>query len=191
MILIIDNYDSFTYNLYQYIGRYEEVQVFRNDEISVEEVKLLKPKGIVISPGPGEPGNSGVCKEIVNNFKGEIPILGVCLGHQIIGEVFKGKVVRAERILHGKTSEISIMEENKLFKDIKETISVMRYHSLILDNKSMPKELKVIAKTAEEIMAIKHSDYEIYGVQFHPESIFTKDGEKIIQNFVEVICNDN
>lgn len=191
MILIIDNYDSFTYNLFQYVGKYDEVLVKRNDEITIEEIKELNPKGIILSPGPGEPKDSGICKSVVEFFKGNIPILGVCLGHQAIGEVFGAKIIRAKRILHGKCSVISL-EENKLFKDIEKTTEVMRYHSLIIDNNTMPDGLEVIAKTdKDEIMGIYHKEYKIYGVQFHPESIFTKEGEKMIKNFVEVICNDN
>jgi len=191
MILLIDNYDSFTYNLYQYIGEiYEDIKVFRNDKISLDEIERLKPEGIILSPGPGIPENAGICIEVVKKFGGKIPILGICLGHQAIGCAYGGKVVRANNIMHGKTSEISIVE-NKLFKNLEKSIKVMRYHSLIIEKSTLPEELVVTAESLDdsEIMAVKHRKYEVYGLQFHPESILTEQGKQIIKNFLEGICN--
>ena len=191
MILLIDNYDSFTYNLYQYIGEiYEDIKVFRNDKISLDEIERLKPEGIILSPGPGIPENAGICIEVVKKFGGKIPILGICLGHQAIGCAYGGKVVRANNIMHGKTSEISIVQ-NKLFKNLENSINVMRYHSLIIEKNTLPEELEVTAESLDdkEIMAVKHREYEVYGLQFHPESILTEKGKQIIKNFLEGICN--
>ncbi|MGL5150452.1 MAG: anthranilate synthase component II [Clostridium sp.] len=189
MILIIDNYDSFTYNLFQYVGKYKEVIVYRNDEITIEDIKKLNPEGIILSPGPGVPKDSGICKNVVEIFSGLIPILGVCLGHQIIGEVFQGEVVRANEVFHGKSSDIKI-KEAPLFHGLSEMINVMRYHSLIIKINTMDERINVIGETQHgEIMAISNDNLKIYGVQFHPESIFTKDGDSIIRNFVEGICN--
>jgi anthranilate synthase component 2 len=191
MILLIDNYDSFTYNLYQYIGEiYEDIKVFRNDKISLDEIERLNPDGIILSPGPGIPENAGICIEVVKKFGGKIPILGICLGHQAIGCAYGGKVVRANNIMHGKTSEISIVQ-NKLFKNLENSINVMRYHSLIIEKNTLPEELEVTAESLDdkEIMAVKHREYEVYGLQFHPESILTEKGKQIIKNFLEGICN--
>lgn len=191
MILLIDNYDSFTYNLYQYIGEiYEDIKVFRNDKISLDEIERLNPEGIILSPGPGIPENAGICIEVVKKFGGKIPILGICLGHQAIGCAYGGKVVRANNIMHGKTSEISIVP-NKLFKNLENSINVMRYHSLIIEKGTLPEELEVTAESLDdrEIMAVKHREYEVYGLQFHPESILTEKGKQIIKNFLGGICN--
>ena len=189
MILILDNYDSFTYNLYQLVGQLEkEIVVKRNDKITVDEVKELHPDHIIISPGPGNPTNRkdfGICSEVIKEFKGKIPILGVCLGHQGIFATFGGKIKRAEPI-HGKLSKISHDREG-IFKEVENTLVATRYHSLICDEDSTPDCIKVLAKTEDGIiMAIKHADYPVFGLQFHPESIGTASGVKIIKNFLEV-----
>lgn len=192
MILIIDNYDSFTYNLYQYIGEiYKDIKVVRNDEITSEAIgDMDNLDGIIISPGPGTPEKAGICVETIKKYAGKIPILGICLGHQAIGYAFGGDVVRAQNIMHGKTSNIK-HNGQKLFKNIKNPLEVMRYHSLIVDKKTLPDELEITAESLDDnvIMALKHKKYEIYGLQFHPESIITEEGKKIIKNFVEGICN--
>lgn len=191
MILIIDNYDSFTYNLYQYIGEiYTHMKVVRNDEITVNEIACLNPDGIILSPGPGTPDKAGICVDLVKKYAGKIPILGICLGHQAIGYAFGSKVVRAENIMHGKTSKLKHNGE-KLFKGIKTPLEVMRYHSLIVDKNSLAEELEITAESLDDnvIMGLKHKKYEVYGLQFHPESIITEEGKKIIRNFVEGICN--
>ncbi|WP_294354168.1 aminodeoxychorismate/anthranilate synthase component II [uncultured Clostridium sp.] len=192
MILLIDNYDSFTFNLYQYLGEIAQVKVVRNDEITIDEIRKINPKGIVISPGPKTPKEAGISVEVVKKLGEEFPILGICLGHQSIGEAFGGKVVRAKEIFHGKTSQV-LVKESDIFKGLEKEIKVMRYHSLIVEKESLPEELEIIAETKEDkvIMALKHKDKDIYGIQFHPESIFTPDGKKIIENFIEVICNEN
>ena len=189
MILLIDNYDSFTYNLYQYLSEYAEIKVVRNDEITIEEIKELNPEGIVISPGPGTPDDAGISIEVIQKFGGNIPILGICLGHQSIAQAYGGKVIRADEIYHGKTSKISVKGKT-LFEGIPRKIDVMRYHSLVVENKSLPECLEIIGQTVEGnvIMAIKHKDYEVYGLQFHPESIYTPKGKHIISNFVINIC---
>ncbi len=185
MILVIDNYDSFTYNLVHIIEAYDRLKVYRNDNISIKEVEELKPDTILISPGPGKPAEAGISKEIIKEFKGEIPILGICLGHQCIGEVFGGEIIRAAGVFHGKTSQIKIKKQDKLFKGIKDNFTAIRYHSLIINRDNFPEELEILAETAaEEIMAIKHRQYNIYGLQFHPESILTKRGEKLIRNLI-------
>jgi len=187
MILIIDNYDSFTFNLFQYLGKYDNVIVKRNDKILISNIKEMAPSHIVISPGPGRPEDTGICNEVIKTFKGEIPIMGVCLGHQCIASVFGGKVVRASRILHGKVSKIYYQhtENGGIFKGIENPFIATRYHSLIVDNKHLPPELRVIATTEDgEIMAIKHDHYPIIGLQFHPESILTTSGPQIIKNFL-------
>lgn len=192
MILLIDNYDSFTYNLYQYISEYAETKVVRNDEITIEEIKKLNPRGIVISPGPGTPDDAGISIEVIKKLGAEIPILGICLGHQSIAQAYGGKVVRADEIYHGKTSRISVKGKT-LFEGIPRKIEVMRYHSLVVENKSLPQCLEIIGQTVEGnvIMAIKHQDYDVYGLQFHPESIYTPKGKHIISNFVINICLDS
>ncbi|AKA68386.1 anthranilate synthase component II [Clostridium scatologenes] len=191
MILLIDNYDSFTYNLYQYIGEiYKNIKVVRNDEISLEDVGKLNPEGIILSPGPGIPENAGICIDTIKSFGRRIPILGICLGHQAIGCAYGGKVVRANNIMHGKTSKISI-KQNKLFEDLKSSMTVMRYHSLVIEKNTFPAELIITGESLDdgEIMAIKHKKYEVYGLQFHPESILTENGKVMIKNFVKEICN--
>ena len=184
---MIDNYDSFTYNLVQYLGEMgEELKVFRNDEITVAKIRRLKPKRIVISPGPGSPKDAGVSKEVIRQFGSKIPVLGVCLGHQCIGEVFGGKVVRAERLMHGKTSQIHHNGKG-IYKNIDNPFVATRYHSLLVERKSLPKELEITAETREkEIMGLQHKKLPIYGVQFHPESILTQCGKELLRNFLNL-----
>lgn len=191
MILLIDNYDSFTYNLYQYISEFAEVKVVRNDEITIKEIRDLKPKGIVISPGPGTPDDAGISIDVIKNFGETVPILGICLGHQSIAQAYGGKIIRSYEIYHGKTSKIS-MKGKDIFEGIPRKLDVMRYHSLIVDNMSFPQCLDVIASTVEGnlIMALKHKEYDVYGLQFHPESIYTPKGKHIISNFVINICKE-
>jgi anthranilate synthase component 2 len=192
MLLMIDNYDSFTYNLVQYLGELgEDVHVYRNDKINLEDITRLNPKRIVISPGPCTPNEAGISLEIVERFQGQYPILGVCLGHQCIGQAFGGKVVHARRIMHGKTS--SIYHNNRdLFLGMDDPITATRYHSLVLEKESLPKDLQVTAWTLSddggqgEIMGIKHNELPIYGVQFHPESILTESGHQLLKNFLSL-----
>ncbi len=188
MLLIIDNYDSFTYNLAQYFGELKcDVKVFRNDKITVNEIKELNPSHIVISPGPGTPDQAGISKDVINKFKGQKPILGVCLGHQSIGEVFGGKIVKAPYLMHGKISEISYIEDEPLFKGITNPFIATRYHSLIVDKESVKGQpLEIIARTSDNvIMALRHKKFKnLLGVQFHPESILTQFGHKILENFL-------
>jgi len=190
MILIVDNYDSFTYNLYQYVGElHRNVKVLRNDEFTMEELTKLPLKGIIISPGPGRPENAGLSIEVIRAFEGKLPIMGICLGHQAIGQAYGGRVISAPEIKHGKTSIISHNKKG-LFKDLDDNLKVMRYHSLIVEKSTLPKDLEITAETKDGlIMAIKHKNFQTYGLQFHPESIFTESGKTIIKNFVEVICN--
>lgn len=190
MILIIDNYDSFTYNLYQYVGEiYKNVEVVRNDEISIEGIREMKPEGIIISPGPGNPSEAGISVEVVEKLGKDIPILGICLGHQSIAEAFSGRVIGAPTIMHGKTSVIK-HDAKDIFEGVKNPLKVMRYHSLIAEKATLSSELTVTAETNDGIiMAVKHKKYKIYGIQFHPESYFTEEGRKIIRNFLGGICN--
>ncbi len=187
MILMIDNYDSFTYNLVQYLGEMgEELKVFRNDAITVEQIKKLKPDGIVISPGPGSPKDAGVSMNVIRTFAGKIPILGVCLGHQCIGEVFGGNVVGAKRLMHGKTSPI-YHDRKGLFKGLDNPFIATRYHSLLVDRKTFPKSLRITAETKEkEVMGLEHKKYLVCGVQFHPESILTQSGKELLRNFLKM-----
>jgi len=187
MILVIDNYDSFTYNLVQYLGQLNKnLVVYRNDKIAIKKIKDMKPERIVISPGPGRPEDAGISCELIDTFKGKIPILGVCLGHQAIGYAFGGKIIQAKKIMHGKTSMI-YHNKKSIFKDIPSPFEATRYHSLVVDKKKLPKCLEVTAwtKDGNEIMGLQHKDYPIWGVQFHPESILTKVGLKILKNFLE------
>ena len=187
MILMIDNYDSFTYNLVQYLGELgQKVLVYRNDALTVKDIKKLNPAKIVISPGPGRPEDAGISCEIIREFCGKIPILGVCLGHQAIGYVFGGKIVRAKRLMHGKTSKI-YHNKKDIFKNIPVPFLATRYHSLLVDKLSLPACLEITASTKEnEIMGLKHKDYPLWGVQFHPESILTKCGKQILDNFIKI-----
>lgn len=187
MILVIDNYDSFTYNLVHLLEEFDEVRVMRNDKLSVDDVAIMAPDKIIISPGPGRPDDAGISKELIQYFKDKIDILGVCLGHQCIGEVFGSEVVEADRIVHGKTSAIKKTKADKLFAGIEDGFLATRYHSLIVDRESLSPELEVLAESDEgEIMALKHSRYPVYGVQFHPESILTEAGRELIKNFLEL-----
>jgi len=187
MILLIDNYDSFTYNLVQYLGELgAKLKVYRNDKISIQQIKKLKPTHIVISPGPGRPDDAGISKKVIKEFAGKLPMLGVCLGHQCIGEVYGGKVVCAKRLMHGKTSPV-YHNKKDIFKGIKSPFDATRYHSLIVEKKSLPKCLNITAQTkAKEIMGFRHKEYPIFGVQFHPESILTKEGKKVLKNFISI-----
>lgn len=187
MILVIDNYDSFTYNLVQYLGELgADLKVFRNDKIAVEDIDKMKPGRILISPGPGQPKNAGISEAVISRFASVMPILGVCLGHQAIGEVFGGRIIRADNLMHGKTSLIHHNGKD-IFKDVKNPFEATRYHSLIVERKSLPNTLEVTAETDDkEVMALKHNKYPVYGVQFHPESILTVEGKKILKNFLEI-----
>ena len=187
MILMIDNYDSFTYNLVQYL--YElgaQVRVFRNDKIRISEIKALKPKQIVISPGPCTPREAGISNAVIQEFSGKLPILGVCLGHQCIGDVFGGEIIRAKKIMHGKTSKI-IHTKKGIFKGIPSPFEATRYHSLLINPKKVPSILSVTAWTQDnEIMGVVHKKHPTFGVQFHPESIMTHHGKEILRNFLKV-----
>ena len=187
MILIIDNYDSFTYNLVQYLGELgADIKVVRNDEISINDIKKLKPDKIIISPGPGYPKDAGITCNVIKAFAGKVPILGVCLGHQAIGYVFGGEIVRAKRLMHGKTSEI-YHDGKTIFKGIKKPFTATRYHSLIVKRETLPKALEISAWTKEkEIMGLRHKKFKVEGVQFHPESILTDVGKKILANFLRI-----
>lgn len=187
MILIIDNYDSFTYNLVQYLGQLKaSLEVYRNDAITTDKIKKIKPKKIVISPGPGRPEGAGISVELIKKFSGEIPILGVCLGHQSIGYAYGGNIVQAKKLMHGKTSLIT-HDQKELFKDIDNPFEATRYHSLVIEQESLPDCLEVTAWTDDkEIMGVKHKKFPLWGVQFHPESILTKPGLKILQNFLSL-----
>jgi anthranilate synthase/aminodeoxychorismate synthase-like glutamine amidotransferase len=187
MLLVIDNYDSFTYNLVQYFGELgADPQVKRNDAITPDEVEKMKPQKIVISPGPGRPEEAGISMELIRKFGGKIPILGVCLGHQCMGEVYGGKVVRAGRLMHGKTSPIQ-HDGKGVFQGLPNPFEATRYHSLIVEKNSVPSCLEVCAETAEgEIMGLRHREYPVHGVQFHPESILSKDGKDLLANFLKI-----
>lgn len=187
MILLIDNYDSFSYNLYQVIGNIDKnIKVVRNDELTVEEIKKMKPDYIVLSPGPGRPEEAGICIEVVRKLGDSIPILGICLGHQAICEAYGGKVSYAKELMHGKQSVVALDTESPIFKGLNKNIKVARYHSLAAIRESFPEELKVTARTYDgEVMALQHTEYNVYGLQFHPESILTKEGELIIKNFLK------
>tara|TARA_B100000029_G_scaffold168839_1_gene165039 strand:- start:446 stop:1012 length:567 start_codon:yes stop_codon:yes gene_type:complete len=186
-ILLIDNYDSFTYNLYHYLSSLKcKVDVYRNDKIEINRIKKNKYKKIIISPGPGNPDQAGNCLKIVKYFYKSIPILGVCLGHQVIGQVFKSKIIGANKLMHGKTSLIKHNGKG-IFKGIKKTISATRYHSLIIDRKTFSKELLITAETKDNIiMGLMHKKYNVHGVQFHPESIKTPEGMKLLKNFLKL-----
>lgn len=185
MLLMIDNYDSFTYNLVQYFGSLKaNPKVWRNDKITIKKIRSLKPDQIVISPGPCTPNEAGVSVEVIQTFSGKIPILGVCLGHQSIGQAFGGKIIRASQIMHGKTSEV-FHDHKDLFKGISSPFVATRYHSLLVEKKSLPKCLQITAKTKKgEIMGLKHVSHPTWGVQFHPESILTQEGMKLLNNFL-------
>jgi anthranilate synthase component 2 len=183
---MIDNYDSFTYNIVQYFGELgEDVRTYRNDEITIEQIEALNPDRICISPGPKSPKDAGISVEVLRHFKGKLPILGVCLGHQAIGEAFGGNVVRAKQVMHGKTSVIAHTGVG-VFKDIPSPYTVIRYHSLAIERASLPSCLEVTAWTDDgEIMGVRHKEYDIEGVQFHPESILSEHGHLLLKNFLE------
>ncbi|WP_042350989.1 anthranilate synthase component II [Bacillus massiliigorillae] len=187
MILLIDNYDSFTYNLYQQIGEYySDIVVVRNDRITVDEVAAMNPNAIILSPGPGRPEEAGICMELIEKLHSSIPILGICLGHQSIGAAFGGNIISAKEIMHGKMSSVSHSGAS-VFAGLPQEVEVMRYHSLAVDNTSLPDCLSIEASTSDgEIMAISHKEYPVIGIQFHPESIGTNDGSRMIKNFLQL-----
>ena len=187
MILLIDNYDSFVYNLYQYIGSINpDIKVVRNNEITIEEIKKLNPGKIILSPGPGKPSDAGICIDVVKNFAGKIPVLGVCLGHQAICEAYGATISYAKTLMHGKQSEIAVDTDCPIFEGLNKNIVVGRYHSLAAIKETLPKQLSVSARTIEddEIMAVYDKEKNVYGVQFHPESVLTPNGYQIIKNFL-------
>ena len=187
MILLLDNYDSFTYNLAQYLGELgSNVEVHRNDKISVEEIVRRKPQRIVISPGPCTPREAGISVELIERLQGKFPILGVCLGHQAIGAAFGGKIVRAPKLFHGKTSQIH-HDGKTIFRKLPDPLTATRYHSLIVERKSLPRELSITAETDDGIiMGLRHRRYKIEGVQFHPESVLTDAGRQLLSNFLSL-----
>jgi len=206
MILLVDNYDSFVYNLYQFIGEalanikgYDlksqedlykiknQIKVIRNDDMTIEEIKKLNPDFIFLSPGPGKPENAGICKELTLNFLDKVPIMGICLGHQSICEALGGEIVHAKKLMHGKTSQVELKEDT-LFENLSSPITVARYHSLAVVKDTLPKDLKIIAKTSDgEVMAVRYKNSNLYGLQFHPESILTPNGLTLIENFLKLV----
>ena len=192
MVLLIDNYDSFSYNLYQYVGELEpDIRVIRNDEMTVEEIRELQPDRIILSPGPGRPENAGVIIEVVQKLGAEIPILGVCLGHQAICAAYGAKITYAKQLMHGKQSEVDFDTCCPLFANCPEKALVARYHSLAADRETMPDCLSVTARTTDgEIMAVQHREYPVFGVQFHPESIMTPDGKTMLKSFIQNNINN-
>lgn len=189
MIILIDNYDSFSYNLYSMVGELTDVKIFKNDEITLKEIEDINPSGIIISPGPGRPENAGIIIDLIKNFYKTIPILGVCLGHQAIAKAFGGETIKCSKVYHGKKSTIRL-NEKELFKNIKRKIEVMRYHSLVVDENTLPQNIEVIGRNIGDdlIMALKVKGFKTFGVQFHPESIYTDKGKEIIENFIFDIC---
>jgi anthranilate synthase/aminodeoxychorismate synthase-like glutamine amidotransferase len=193
MVFVLDNYDSFTYNLVQYLGELgAEVEVRRNDQVSIAEIEALRPERIVISPGPCTPADAGISVELIRHFAGKVPVLGVCLGHQAIGEAFGGKVVRAKNIMHGKTSRVE-HDGKTIFKGLESPMTATRYHSLIVADDQLPPELEVSAHTVERdgtqvIMGLRHRKFPVEGVQFHPESVLTDEGKKLVKNFLKGSC---
>lgn len=188
MILLVDNYDSFSYNLYQMMGVHcPQIKVIRNDEYSVHEIQTMPVSRIVVSPGPGRPPDAGICEELVTEMAGNVPILGVCLGHQAICKAYGAQIDYAKTLVHGKRSMIHIANGNPLFLGLPPVLEAGRYHSLAVKRETLPDELLVIAETDEgEVMGVKHRDYDLYGVQFHPESILTPQGSRIIENFLKI-----
>ena len=189
MVFVLDNYDSFTYNLVQYLGELgEEVEVRRNDTVSVSDVEALHPERIVLSPGPCTPQEAGISIELIRRFAGKVPLLGVCLGHQAIGAAFGGKIIRAPKLMHGKTSQVR-HDGKTIFRDLPSPLTATRYHSLIVEERSFPKELEISARAtdsdgSEVIMGLRHRRHTVEGVQFHPESVLTSEGKRLIQNFL-------
>lgn len=190
MVLLIDNYDSFSYNLVQLIGELTDgnIKVVRNDEITIDEIRKMNPESIILSPGPGKPEDAGICEDVVRQLKDEYPILGVCLGHQSICEVFGAKITYAKQLMHGKQSEMTILKEDPIFEGLGESFKGARYHSLSADRNTIPDELEVIAIDGKdgEVMAVKHKEYPIYGLQFHPESVLTPEGKTLVDNFLKL-----
>ena len=191
MVLLIDNYDSFSYNLFQLVGTIEpDIKVIRNDEMTIDEIEQMKPSHIILSPGPGKPSDSGICEDVVRHFAGKIPIMGVCLGHQAICEVYGATVTYASRLMHGKQSICSLKCEDGLFQGVSDPakLKVARYHSLAVKEETLPEELKVMAVSDDdgEVMAVRHKTYDVYGLQFHPESILTPEGLIILKNFMNI-----
>lgn len=190
MVLLIDNYDSFSYNLVQLIGELTDgnIKVVRNDEITIDEIRKMNPESIILSPGLGKPEDAGICEDVVRQLKDEYPILGVCLGHQSICEVFGAKVTYAKQLMHGKQSEMTILKEDPIFEGLGESFKGARYHSLSADRNTIPDELEVIAIDEKdgEVMAVKHKEYPIYGLQFHPESVLTPEGKTLVNNFLKL-----
>ncbi|MGN0424128.1 MAG: anthranilate synthase component II [Acetatifactor sp.] len=186
MVLLIDNYDSFSYNVYQLTASIEpDVRVIRNDELTVEEIEALAPTHIILSPGPGKPSDAGICEDVIRYFGGKVPILGICLGHQAICEVFGATVTYAKQLMHGKQSVAKLDTDSVLFRGMDQEITVARYHSLAADPATMPDCLRVTAATCDgEVMAVEHREYPVYGVQFHPESVLTPGGKQIMENFL-------
>lgn len=185
MILLIDNYDSFTYNLYQYMGIFHrDIQVVRNDKITVEEIQKLQPERIVLSPGPKSPADAGICMDVVQEFYDKVPILGICLGHQSIGAAFGAEIIHAKELMHGKQSRITHSGRG-IFQGIPSPVRVARYHSLAVDEKTLSPDFEILARTDDgEIMAMEHKKYPVIAIQFHPESVFTEHGKKMIENFL-------
>lgn len=188
MILLIDNYDSFSYNLYQVMGSLNpDIQVIRNDEKTVEAIEAMAPDAIILSPGPGRPKDAGVIEDVVKGLGGKIPILGICLGHQAIGEAFGARITYAKRLMHGKASAVTLDKNSPLFANCPKVIQAGRYHSLAIDRATLPASLKVIAETEDrEVMAVGDDDNKVYGIQFHPESILTPQGRQILKNFLAI-----
>jgi anthranilate synthase component 2 len=186
VILLVDNYDSFSYNLFQMIGALDpDIRVIRNDALSLTEIEALRPSRVILSPGPGRPAAAGLCEPVAARFAGKIPILGVCLGHQAICEAFGAKIVYAKTLAHGKASDITLDTDCPLFRGLPRVIRGARYHSLAADESSLPPTLKVTARTADkEVMAVQHEKYALYGLQFHPESVLTPEGNTILRNFI-------
>ena len=190
MILLVDNYDSFSYNLYQLIGSmYEDIRVIRNDEMTVEEIESLAPEALILSPGPGRPADAGVCEEAVRKLRGRIPIFGVCLGHQAICEAYGATVTYAAELMHGKQSDVKVKEDSVIFRGLPEVLKVGRYHSLAVSGDTLPPELAPTAVADDgEIMAVEDRENRVYGLQFHPETIMTPEGPKMLKNFLEAAC---
>lgn len=188
MILLIDNYDSFSYNIYQLIGSINpDIKVVRNDELTVPQISKLSPSHIILSPGPGRPSGAGVCEDVIREMAGKIPILGICLGHQAICETFGAKITYAKKLMHGKKSTITFDENSPIFRGLSGKFEVARYHSLAASDENFPSELKITARTSDgEIMAAEHRKFPVFGLQFHPESILTQNGKKIVENFFAI-----
>ncbi len=188
MILLIDNYDSFSYNLFQLVGELNpDIRVVRNDAVTIDGIRKMKPSHIILSPGPGRPEDAGICMDVVKELSGEFPILGVCLGHQAICASFGATVTYAKQLMHGKSSVVTVDRDSKIFGGLEEKVEVARYHSLAADKDTIPECLKVIAKTDDgEVMAVEHKEYCVYGLQFHPESILTPNGRVMLKNFLNI-----